>query len=1011
MSPGILYDASRVPQKRGRGGFSVYGRSVWRQGVGTARFQSLRGLGFVVLFFCLSIFRGVAGTSFSFRHLTVDDGLPSNSVRGIAQDELGRIWFAAEGYLSCYDGVKVRNFAVSFPGAEDGFLDHYIKDLKSGGDGVLWCATDIGLIRYDFISNTFGLVDARSADGTGITSIVSSLAQDREGRIWCATFGQGVFSYNPSDSTLRQYHPCPEDINVYGICTDSDDNVWAAVLDTVCPVYGLDRGSDRFVPAVTGYDVPQSRSGVTALYEDSEGILWLGSWEGGLQRLDRRTGRVTAYCFDYMNMGRTFLHIHSVTEYDDGVLLVGSDYGLMCFETATGEYRVYEPDLRNRNSISDSFVYPILRDREGGVWAGTYYRGVNYIPPGSGRFEGNDLSSITGSRHGHIVSHITEGPDSTVWIGMDDGGLIHYFPDTGQGVHYMPGDAPGSLSYHNIHSLCFDGNDLWVGTYTGGINILDTGTGTFRRLGDHSGPVDNSSVYSILKDRDGDIWVGSLTGISRYDRASGSFEQMLPLSHTPVSMVQDRRGRIWCATIGGGLYRYSPGSSTWTGYRKRGETDSGLTSDYVTCIYIDDDGVMWLSTKDGLCRYDEDTDRFIRVEIPEVECTDFTAVTGDGGSLWITSSAGLVRFFPGGRAFVFTVSDGLMSDQYLTNSVMRSSDGRIYVGSDCGISSFRPDRVTTNGYVPPVLVTGVRMYGEELEPGRSEILPKAIPYTDRIVFPRRTRMVGFTFASLSYAVPEKNRYAYILEGFDRDWNCSGGDADVTYTNLPYGTYRFKVRASNNDGVWNDAGAEVIVTLPPPLLLSALFISIYAVLVVFLIWLGVRILLKRAEKRHQLSMDKLREEKERELYESRMKLCASIAHEIRTPVSYMIDHAAANAANPADAGFLVRLGELIEQNFADQNLSVSFLASELGISRSGLFSKVKSLLEITPNELIQLVRLKKGAGLLIENKYQINEICYMVGFSSPSYFSRCFQKQFGMKPNDFVRSVNGSGACD
>lgn len=1322
----------------------------------------------IILFFSLYLLQGRAEDLFRFKHISVDDGLPSNSVRGIAQDELGRIWFAAEGYISCYDGTVMRNVTVQFSDSAKDFPDHYVKDIKCGPQGAIWCATDIGLIRYDYIRNVFNRIDTPSGDGVSISSIVSSVVLDSSGTVWCATFGQGVFSYDPSSCSVRQYHLGSEDLNVYCVYKDADDNVWASLLDASCPLYRLDRTRDEFIPVSTVYETTSSRSGVGALCEDADGNFWLGSWDGGLQKLDRSTGTVCTYCFDPSDRGGIINHIHSIAEYRDGELLIGSDDGLTLFYTRSGEYVTYEPDVGDPNTISDSFIYPLMKDSEGGMWIGTYYKGVNYISPGSGRFEGNNLADFTRSRHGHIVSHITEGPDGTVWIAMDDMGLIHYYPDTGQAVHYMPQAQPGSLSYHNVHALCFDGTDLWIGTYTGGINILDTKTGRFRHPdeGDASS-VDNSSVYSLMKDRNGDIWVGSLTGISRYDSSSERFVPMCPLSHTPVAMTQDRRGRIWCATLGGGLYRYTPSNSEWVRYRKDDVQDSRLSSDYVTGIYIGTDEKMWLSTKEGLCYFDETSGHFIGVTIPDVTVNDFTAVTGDGKSLWITSSNGMIRYFPGEMAFVFNKSDGLMSDQYLPNSVMKASDGRIYVGSDNGFSSFYPDRVETNGYIPPVLVTGLKLEGEYLTVKEGSILPKAIPYLEKITLPRHSRVVGFSFAALSYSVPEKNRYAYMLEGFDKGWQYATGGTDVSYTNMPYGTYRFRVKASNNDGLWNEEGTSLTVVLPPPLLLSLPFAILYILLFLIAVFLVIRGFFRRAEIRHQENIAKLNREKEQELYESKMEFFSTIAHEIRTPVSLIIapiekikeenlnlseemkedldvmdrnshrllelvtdlldfrkmetpdavrlhivrsdinelvlsvtnrfrkplrqsgidltvslpeiplyadvdaeaftkilgnllsnakkyasktvcvgysvptdssffelvvqddgqgievdqmenifkpfyrvkgqnrmgtglglsivhslveaHHGSVSvssssgegssffiriplmqqdvediqtvtgellpdggfsdvenrsskpgilvvednkdlltfltrslsddfsvypaeggaaaldilhseeisfilsdwmmpdmdgaelcrrvreentlshipfvmltartdedskmesmnigadafiekpfsvaylkaqirnllemrkvlvkkysnmplvpigsvAANPVDEDFLNRMKELIEQNFSNPDLSVSFLASEMCISRSGLFAKIKNLMDVTPNELIQIVRLKKGAELLLENKYLVNEICYMVGFSSPSYFSKCFQKQFGMKPNEFVRSV-------
>lgn len=1303
-----------------------------------------------------------ASTDFWFRHFSVEDGLSSNSVRAIMQDKYGFMWLGTDDGLNRYDGTTIKVYNLNPQGAND-----YISSLYDTTDNI-WVGTEGGVYIFDYETESFELFKVLTAQGDSIKSNVNHIAEDRDGNLWFSTVGQGIFKYNISKHYLEHYEFKDANGLMASVLVDSENQIWAVTNWGSPTVSKLNKAENKFEPFPITYEAGQYDSNSLVMLEDSEHALWLGTWECGLQKIDRYTGKAITYLHPSEGKGAT--HIHSLMEYAPHQLLIGSDDGLLLFNTLTCEHQLFTEDETNPYSLSNRFVYPIVKDREGGIWVGTYYGGVNYLSPNTGQFECFAHSRFYNSVNGTVIGRFCEDSSGYIWIASDDGGLSRFAPKDKQFTHYMPDEHRNSLSYHNVHALCMDDDDLWIGTYTGGVNVLNTKTGTFRVYTTKGGDLttlDGTSSYAIFRDREKRIWVTSMAGINLYNREEDNFIRVKDLESLTIDIDQDADGNIWFSTQGKGLFKYNPDKKTWKNY-VYSNTPGALVNDQVNCVLIDGNGNMWVGTMNGLCKYDAGEDRFEAIPL-DIPSRNICGIVEDQHVLWLTTTKGLVRYAPGESCQVFTRSDGLQSEQFLPNAALKASDGKIYVGSVNGFNAFYPYQIKMNKVLPPVVITGLEIFNKEIRIGDKK-LPKALNWMAELDLSYKDHVFSLLYASLSYCTPEKNQYAYKLEGFDKDWNYVGSQNKATYTNLPAGTYVFKVKATNNDGIWSNQEASLKITIHPPFYWSTASKILYFIWVCIALTFFIRFLLKRTEKKHTAEINQLNVSKEKEVHEAKIKFFTMIAHEIRTPVSLIIgplekimkssipmpavlrddlniidrnsqrllflvnqlldfrkveqegitmryasqnirqllqavcerfkpfitqhgahleveypdadftamvdseaitklisnlltnaskytkdkvilscvvqpeqhtfvvkvtdngigiseedrkkifkpfyqamdnkpgtgiglsivksiveshngcieveseinkgssfivtlpieqvgataqegeagvlnptipedilseslpvvsskdkplmlivddneemlnflsssfsaqysiltaedgvealeklkehevtlivsdwmmprmdgvefckalraDQAISHipfilltaktdtnskiegmdcgadayiekpfsvqyleaciknlldlrnllrqkfskmpmvplnsiASNSVDNKFLTRINEIIEQNFSEPELTIDFLAEQLGISRSSLFSKIKTLANVTPNELIQIVRLKKAAALLAENKYRINEICYMVGFNSPSYFAKCFQKQFGIKPGEFVNT--------
>ena len=799
-----------------------------------------RELLFFLLLWLVGSPRAFADTR--MRCISMSDGLPSDAVRSLVQDDRGFVWMGTDYGLCRYDGVEVKRYTMPFKGA-----DQYVAALLPR-HGCILVGTSHGLLRLDLRTEKFHRVAPQ------LTGEIKSLSADHSGNVWIATSRHGAYCLTPAGA-LRHYALYGASQTPAQVLVDRDGQVWAYSNNSTACLQRLDRVRNRFVPfhLFTGGDDCRG----LCITQTSDGTLWLGTWTNGLVRVSAN-GQAQSLAGSADSK-----HIHALLEWKPGELLVASDEGVSSYalsSLASMPGKAWVSTLR--------FVYALMKDQEGGLWMGSFYNGVAYQSPDGDRF----LSfTVAQGLRGNVVSRFCEDGHGHVWVASDDGGVACFSLDNDK---LVPFAAQDRLARLNAHALCMVDNNLWIGTYGDGIQVLNLATGQVTGYGHDSG-LDMSSCYALYRDSRGRVWAGTMTGIHVFDFSTNRFRLVRREGSLVIDIDEDRQGNLYFCTQGGGLLRLSP-KGLWTHWLGRAQ---------VNTLCVDASGHLWVGTDDGLLSYSASRHNFVRIQLSQTGGA-VNSIADEDGALWLGTNKGLVKYVPGQGETLFTYYDGLTGGRFQFNAALKTVDGRLFFGTVQGFNVFRPYAISINRVAPRVFFTGLFVYNKPVEVG-SETLPQSITEAKRIDLSYKDRMVRLTFASLSYCTPEKNQYAYRLDGFDKDWIYCGSRQSATYTNLPAGTYTFRVKATNNDGVWSAGEARVQIVVHPPFWWCWPARVFYVLLIVGAVWVYVKLRLRKAESRHMEEMRRLNERKDLEEKESRLTFFTMIAHEIRTPVSLII----------------------------------------------------------------------------------------------------------------------------
>ena len=676
--------------------------------------------------------------------------------------------------------------------------------------------------------------------------------------------------------------------SVISVICDGKGNIWSGSLNG-----GLSRYDPKSDSFVNYYFAPAKKSSIVSVIkvmEDSQGNLLLGTISDGLIIFDPRTGKWERCLMDIST--EWIYYFRDIFECSPGVYLIGSEHGLILYERYNRKMTQIRSSTIVANSLSDNAVYSITKDREGGIWVGTYFGGVNYISPKPYMFELYSPLENNNSISGKAVSQFCEDPNGNLWIGTEDGGLNYFNTKEKTFKSYRDHAGKNSLSYINVHCLLQDEDNLWIGMFAGGLNILNTRTGQFRHYTCTADPhsLSDDNVFSIYKDITGTIWVGTIEGLNRYNPATDNFDRIgAPILRSFVyDILQDHLGLLWFTTSGRGVFCYNPKTRVWKHFENNPDDPSSLAHNKVMSVYQDDKKRLWFGTEGGgLCQYIYEKNSFRTFNVSTGLPNNVVyMVVADHDYLWLTTNRGLVRFNPETHdTRVFTKADGLQGDQFNFKSGYKARNGKIYVGGINGFNAFYPGELRDNKFVPPVVITSFQLYNKEVNIGEKDSpLKQSITFTDDIRLTHDQSVISFEFVALSYCAPDKNKYAYKLEGFDKEWTNTGNHHRISYTNLPAGSYTLHIKASNNDGVWNNEGVKLRIRVLPPFWASLWAYLFYFIVVVASGYYGLRYYRTRREREEQIRLERMQAESKLELYNAKIDFFTNIAHEIRTPLS-------------------------------------------------------------------------------------------------------------------------------
>jgi ligand-binding sensor domain-containing protein/signal transduction histidine kinase len=771
-----------------------------------------------------------------------------------------------------------------------------VQSILRDRRGFLWLGTDIGLVRYDGYTSKYYQVDANDPHGLR-NAIINSLHEDKNGILWIGTLA-GLERYDPKTGRFRHYEHDKNKLESAGfggvrhIYEDRSGVLWLAM--DISGLSRFDSQQERFIHYRHEPDNPHSlcSNTIQIIHEDRQGVLWLGT-KNGLDKFDRETKRFIHNLDFKKECNDKEPSVYCLHEGSQGRLWVGTDKGIFVLDRETGEFVHYANDPNDKNSIGGDQIFDIIEGEQGLLWVATAGGGLYFFEPAQKHFVRIQQTNTN-------ILRLYKDQTGIIWVGGEklykydpyrtkfnsykinpDAGMHnarenkiwsfaedahgHLWIGTGAGLYRV--DPQGQITSQSssdgfsdkvLSSLLFSSSKtLWATLDGGGIQRFDPETQAFQK---YRIPLDDNIRLggrpNIVQDSAGRLWVSLYGGgIHRFDPKTEEFTHFYHDPDDPGSLSSNqtyalcagRSGAIWIGTFGGGLNRLDPSTHHITRFQHQPDKNS-ISNDTISSIYEGKEGILWLATDGGLDKFDPHTQTFTNYNKRHGLATKiiYSVIEDDQGFVWLGYPQGMSRFDPRTESFRnYNERDGLLKGGgYFGGSCYKSKSGKLYFGGVSGYTAFHPDRIISNPHVPQVVITEFLLLNKPVLAGKKVgdrlILEKPITHTDKLVLSHKDYVFSFGFIALNHSLPERNQYATKMEGLDKDWTYIKDRRFVTYTTLPAGDYTFRVKGSNNDGLWNTKGTKINITITPPFwqtwwfrivvfsLLAALIATVYRV---------------------------------------------------------------------------------------------------------------------------------------------------------------------------------------
>lgn len=787
----------------------------------------------------------LSAQNIKFKHLSLEEGLSQLRVNCIFQDTQGLMWFGTEDGLNYYDGYTFRSYRHD-PQDSTSLSNNVILSIHEDRKGRFWVGTRYGgLNLFNPKTETFkaykhdvknpnslsnNMINALWEDSNGMLLVgadygglnifnpetetferhtfdlqnpnsisnerVLSIHEDSQSRIWVGTYG-GLNIFDPINKTFKRFQYDPDNSNslsndwIYNVREDTDNRIWVATYNGLNLFDDASQTFKRFANAgLTG------SNWFNCIYINKDGKLWLGTNSTGLRIFDPSNTQFKTFLNDPNDLKTLSSNwIQAIYEDRSGRVWIGTQNGIDIYDPQESQFTIYRNDPSDVNSLSSNIVLSVYEDKLDRIWVGTW-DGLNLFDKNTEKFKRYAINPKSAfAAENNCIFAIYQDTKNQLWIGTNEGGLYQFNPTTNAFTHYkhIPGDT-SSLSVNLISSFYEDNpNKLWVGTYSGGISIFDQQTKKFIHY-QHDSHNESSLSHNIVR-----------------------------------AIYPDRNGQLWVGTQGGGLNLFDPRTKSFKHFKQNTNDITSLSNNTVRSIYEDSHGRLWIGTANGLNLFDRKTQKFKVInEKHGLPNNAIVSIQEDrSGRLWLFTRRGLSRFTPAnddqiqqgnwGTFRNYDQTDGLPGTELDVS--FKGKDGTIYFGGTNGFAVFHPDVMQDNDFVPPIMLSGFEIFNKRVLPGKEVngfIMPLSISQTEKLILSHNESVFTIEFAALSYFQAEKNEYAYKLDGFDKEWNFTDAKRRfATYTNLDPGSYVFRVKASNNDGVWNNDERTLTIIITPP----------------------------------------------------------------------------------------------------------------------------------------------------------------------------------------------------
>ena len=833
-----------------------------------------------ILTFALQSITIAFSQNYYFKHYQVDKGLSHNTVYCALQDKMGFLWFGTKDGLNRFDGVHFRIFRNNdFDSAAIG--PNFINSLYEDNKGQLWAGTQRGLYQYDVVHEKFHLLD-------GIhNGAIQDIQIDDHENLWFIS-GTQLFCYSAEERKKRS-RKLINYFSATSVCQSKDGTIWISTPDGFLKKY-LSSSNSFIAFDLYKTSPPSSSHWINTIYPTGKGYLFVGTPSQGIKLFNMADN--TYRDLIIYNSDKTEIFVRSFAQYNDDEYWIATEAGIYIYHWSTGTFTHLTKQFSNPYSLSDNAIYTLCRDSEGGIWAGTFFGGVNYYAHPYNRFEKYFPDNGKNAIKGNAVREICEDHSGHLWIGTEDGGLNRLDKKTGSIICFNPTGETGSISYSNIHGLLVDGNQLWIGTFEHGLDIMDIRSGkVIRHFGKRSHNLFSDFIVTLFKTKNGVILAGTAEGLQQWNTSLNKFEAVpeVPGNSLISCIMQDTEGTVWVSSTGNGVYYFNRETGVKGHLQYDPSNGNSLCGDIINNVFEDSEGNLWLGSEgSGITVYNHKRNTFKHISSKNGLPSDFVFKTleDDHKNMWITTTKGLVCLQPAtGIIKVFTKANGLLTDQFNYNSGYKDSTGQMYFGSVRGMISFNPDQFVQSNFVPSVYITGFQINNKESginEPNSP--LKQSITLTNEITLHYYQSSFSLDFAAPGFTSPEMIKYAYKLKGLDKDWTFLESNRKVYFTDLSPGTYVFKLKSTDNNGSWAKTETVLKIRINPPFWLSTWAYILYTIALIMTIFKIVRSYHRRTEEKNRRKIEQLNYEKEKEVFRAKMDFYTNVAHEIRTPLT-------------------------------------------------------------------------------------------------------------------------------
>lgn len=812
--------------------------------------------------------------TYYFDHFDINNGLSQNTVNCIFQDSKGFMWFGTKNGLNRFDGY---NFKIHSRNASPYSLGNSIINcITEDSNNQLWIGTDKGIYLYNQYTETFSPFNKQLPTGELLNYDIRKILFHNN-QIWIKV-GFTLFIYDINHGFVQQqilsnYHHLTNNLPSDFIADGK--SIWMCV-----PQFGLIKYENGNFFSM--YNNPQFNP-TTLLQKGSK--LYIGTNTHTVFVYDKSNEQIQQINIPVQNNEN--IQIRTLANINNDIW-IGTENGIYILNE-NNEISNIQHNENDIHSLSNNAIYAIFQDRDNGIWIGSYFGGIDYLPKHQLEFEKFYPNSTLGAISGYRVREMCQDQEGNIWIATEDAGLNLFNNKTNTFTHFTPNTPNLKLSYYNIQCIHIVGNELWIGYFNKGIDVVNLKTKTIKHYDSTSEPsLNNNDIFSIFADNSGQVWIGTSSGVFLFDREHEKFIKNEDIGTFYISDIhQDFDGYIWFATYNIGVIKFNPHINSYKRYTYNSNDSTSICYHRITTIFEDSHHNLWFGSEDGgLCKYNKHDDNFKRITEKDGLPSNVIhkILEYNSNTLWISTNNGLVNYNPdNGHIKTYNTTNGLLCKQFNYNSGIKVHD-KLYFGNIRGLVAFNPINLTKPIREKHVTLTKFQIFNQDIQIGGPDsILRESISYTNKVTLDYKKSSFNIEFSSLDFASKESDQYAYILTGVDNDWIYTNAHS-ASYNNIQPGKYTFKVKVKDENGSWNTPETCLSIIVSPPWWKTNTAYVIYILLFIGSIYYSVQSYRKKMYRKMIQHQQEQEQKKQEEIYTAKIDFFTNIAHEIRTPLT-------------------------------------------------------------------------------------------------------------------------------